>query len=54
RFYRADEARAGDGGAGLGLSIAKALIEAHNGRIWAENAPEGGACFVFSLPLLNA
>lgn len=51
RFYRADEARASDTGAGLGLSIAKALIEAHGGRIWAENAPDGGACFAFTLPV---
>jgi signal transduction histidine kinase len=51
RFYRADEARSGqDTGAGLGLSIAKALIEAHGGRIWAENAPTQGACFTFTLP----
>ncbi|MCK5584947.1 two-component sensor histidine kinase, partial [Candidatus Bipolaricaulota bacterium] len=51
RFYRADEARSTDTGAGLGLSIAKALIEAHGGRIWAENAPSGGACFAFTLPV---
>jgi len=51
RFYRADEARSSNTGAGLGLSIAKALIEAHGGRIWAENAPEGGACFAFTLPV---
>ena len=51
RFYRADPARASDGGgAGLGLSIAKALVEAHGGRIWAENAPQGGACFHVALP----
>ena len=50
RFYRDDSARAGDAGAGLGLSIAKALVEAHGGRIWAENAPAGGACFRFTLP----
>lgn len=50
RFYRADKARAGgSGGAGLGLSIAKALVEAHGGRIWAENRPAGGACFHFTL-----
>lgn len=52
RFYRADEARTSDDtGAGLGLSIAKALVEAHGGRIWAENTPGGGACFAFTLPV---
>jgi len=45
RFYRADDARTSDGGAGLGLSIAKALVDAQGGRIWAENRPLGGACF---------
>lgn len=54
RFYRADEARTSDDtGAGLGLSIAQALIEAHGGRIWAENTPDGGACFAFTLPILG-
>jgi len=50
RFYRADDARTSDGGAGLGLSIAKALVDAHGGRIWAENAAKGGACFHILLP----
>ncbi len=50
RFYRADDARTSDSGAGLGLSIAKALVDAHGGRIWAENAPSGGACFHVLLP----
>ncbi len=49
RFYRSDRSRAG-GGAGLGLPIAKALVEAHGGRIWAENVAGGGACFRFTLP----
>jgi signal transduction histidine kinase len=54
RFYRADEARTSDAaGAGLGLSIAKALIEAHGGQIWAENTPNSGACFAFTLPILE-
>jgi signal transduction histidine kinase len=52
RFYRADKARTEEGGAGLGLAIAKALIEAHDGRIWAGNRPTGGACFRFELPTM--
>ena len=37
-------------GTGLGLSICKGIIEAHGGKIWAENRPEGGGKFVFTLP----
>ena len=40
------------GGTGLGLFISKGIIEAHNGRIWAENnTQEKGATFHFSLPI---
>jgi len=38
-------------GIGLGLFISKGIVEAHGGKIWAENNPDGkGATFTFSLP----
>lgn len=49
RFHRGDESRQGDG-AGLGLAIARGLIEAHGGTISAHNRAEGGAAFEFELP----
>lgn len=51
RFYRADPSRArSTGGSGLGLTIAKQLVEAQGGRIWAESAPDAGSTFAFELP----
>jgi two-component system sensor histidine kinase BaeS len=52
RFYRVDKSRARNrGGSGIGLTIARHLVEAHGGRIWAESQGEGkGSIFTFTLP----
>ena len=50
RFYRADPARAREGGCGLGLSIARSIAAAHRGRIWAESGPAGNV-FLIRLPV---
>jgi two-component system sensor histidine kinase BaeS len=55
RFYRLDEARGRDrGGAGLGLPIARRLVELHGGRIWVDTTADEGATFTFTLPLASS
>ncbi len=51
-FYRAPGAK--PQGSGLGLAVARGLVEAHGGQISARNRPDGGASFTFSLPLTTA
>lgn len=50
KFHRAGP-RSAPGGAGLGLAICRAIVQAHGGRIWAENRPSGGLSIAFALPI---
>jgi signal transduction histidine kinase len=49
RFFRGKATRKADG-LGLGLYIVQLLVEAHEGRVWAESRPGEGATFTFTLP----
>jgi len=54
RFYRVDKSRSRQtgGGSGIGLTVAKHLVEAHGGRLWVESKGDGqGSTFIFTLPL---
>jgi two-component system sensor histidine kinase KdpD len=50
KFFRGEAARSRRG-VGLGLAVARAIVEVHGGKIWAENRPGGGAALRFTIPL---
>ncbi len=53
KFYAIDKEYAHKG-TGLGLAICAGIVKAHKGEIWEERAPEGGASFNFTLPIVAA
>ena len=49
KFVQSSKTKSAAGGTGLGLAICREIAEAHGGRMWAENAPGGGALFTCEL-----
>ena len=51
KFSQSDSNKKGSGGTGLGLAISREIVQAHGGKLWVSNHPDGGADFHFRIPL---